>query len=84
MENIKVTRTTYMVEGMNEPCIEVSDGFTMVRISKCYHYIGKDALYLTEYFDGDFNNKEEWKGDFDRLTDGEAVSLAKRFSIYIS
>ena len=84
MENIKVTRTTYMVEGMNEPCIEVSDGYTMVRISKCYHYIGKDALYLAEYLDGDFNCKEEWDGDFDSLTDNDARRLAKKFSIYIS
>lgn len=84
MENIKVTRTTYMVEGMNEPCIEVSDGYTMVRISKCYHYIGKDTLYLAEYLDGDFNSNEEWDGDFDSLTDNDARRLAKKFSIYIS
>lgn len=83
MGTIEINRTTYNVEGLCEPCIEISNGYTMVRISKCYHYIGKDSLYLTEYLDGDFNAREEVDGDFESLTGNDALSLAKKFSVYL-
>ena len=83
MEAIEINRTTYNVEGSCEPCIDVSNGYTMVRISKCYHYIGKDSLYLTEYLDGEFNAREEVEGDFDSLTGNDVLSLAKKFSVYL-
>lgn len=64
---IEVNKTTYLVEGCQEPCFEVSDGYTMVRIAKMYHYIGRDTLVLTEYLDGEFNSSDEWDGDFDSM-----------------
>jgi len=81
---IEVNETTYLVEGCQEPCFEVSDGYTMVRIAKMYHYIGRDALVLTEYLDGEFNSSDEWDGDFDSLTESDAKALAKKFSAYLS
>ena len=80
---ITVERTTFRVDGIDEPCIIVTDGFTKVRISKCYHYIGEDSLYLYEYLDGEYNNSEEWEGDYDLLTDADAVRLAKKFCVYL-
>ena len=81
---IEVKKSTYMVEGCQEPCFEVSDGYTMVRIAKMYHYIGRDTLVLTEYLDGEYNSSDEWDGDFDSLTESDAKNLAKKFSVYLS
>lgn len=80
---MKVKKTTFMVDGVYEPCIEVTDGCTIVRISKCYHLIGNDTLFMREIIDGDFNNEEEWKGDFDSITEADAIRMAKEFSAYI-
>lgn len=80
---IEVKKTTYEVEGCEEPCFEVTDGFTMVRIAKMYHYIGKDTLILTEYLDGNYNSSDEWTGDFDSLSKAEAKRLAQKYSVYI-
>ena len=80
---MEVKRTTFEVEGINEPCIEVSDGYTTVRISTCYHYLGKNTLYVREYLDGEYNGEDEWKGDFTTLTDADAIRIAKEFSAYI-
>ena len=82
---MKVERTTYLVDGCKEPCIIVSsdDGFVKVRISKMYHYIGNDTLYLVELIGDAYNSSEEWEGDFDLLTDKEAIALARKFSIYL-
>lgn len=80
---MKVERTTFEVEGVNEPCILVSDGYTEVRISKCHHIIGRDSLYLAEFLDGDFNGMDEWNGDFDDLRDKDAIRLAKAYSVYL-
>lgn len=52
---IEVKKTTYMVDGCQEPCFEVSDGYTMVRIAKMYHYIGWNTLAMSEYLDGEWN-----------------------------
>ena len=79
---IKVERTTFRVDGIDEPCIIVSNDFAKVRLSKCYHYIGADSLYLYEYLDGEYNSSEEWEGDYDLLTDADAVRLAKKFCVY--
>lgn len=81
---IEVNKTTYLVEGCQEPCYEVSDGYTMVRIAKMYHYIGRDTLVLTEYLDGEYNSSDEWDGDFDSLNEFDAKALAKKFSVYLS
>lgn len=80
---IEVKKTTYEVEGCKEPCFEVTDGFTMVRIAKMYHYIGKDSLVITEYLDGDYNSSEEWTGDFDSLTNAKAKKIAQEYSAYL-
>lgn len=80
---ITVKKTTYFVEGCNEPCWEVSDGYTMVRIAPYYHYIGDNTIVCTEYLDGDWNNQEEWERDFDSLDEREALEIAKRFSVYL-
>ena len=83
---IHVYETTYFVDGCEEPCWEVwSEGFTvLVRIAKCYHYVGSDTLILSEYVDDVFNGEDEWTGDFDSLTSKAAVGLAKKFSAYLS
>ena len=80
---ITAKKTTYLIEECNEPCWEVSNGYTMVRIAPCYHYIGDDIIVCTEYLDGDFNSQEEWERDFDSLDEREALEIAKRFSIYL-
>jgi len=81
---IEVKKTTYLVDGIQEPCYEVSDGYAMVRIAKCYHMVGRDTLYLTEYLDGEWNGSDEWDGDFDSLHDFDAKRLAKQFSVYLN
>lgn len=82
---MKVERTTYLVDGCKEPCIIVSsdDNFVSVRISKMYHYIGNDTLYLVELIGNAYNSSEEFDGDFDLLTDKAAIAIARRFSIYL-
>ena len=80
---IEVKKTEYLVYGCNEPCYEVSNGFTMVRIAPCYHYIGLDSLMLSEFLDGELNSCEEWKGDFDSLTAEDAIRIAKEYSVYL-
>ena len=80
---ITVKKTNYEVEGCKEPCFEVTDGYTMVRIAKMYHYIGKDTLAITEYLDGDFNSSDECTGDFDSLTPAKAKKIAKSYSVYL-
>ena len=72
-----------MVDDVDEPCIIVGDETTYVRISTCYHLIGENTLYVTEFVDGDYNSKEEIEGDFDCLTDEEAVEIAKKHSVYL-
>ena len=80
---ITVKKTTYEVEGCKEPCFEVSDGYTMVRIAKMYHLIGKNTLIVKEYLDGDYNSSEELDGDFDSLTPSSAKNIAQKFSVYL-
>lgn len=80
---ITVKKTTYEVEGIQEPCFEVSNGYAMVRIATCYHYLGSNTLYLTEYLDGEYNGSDEWDGDFEELSMYEARKLAKEFSAYL-
>lgn len=80
---ITVKKTTYEVEGCKEPCFEVTDGLTMVRIAKMYHYVGKDTIIIKEYVDGEFNSSEEWNGDFDSMTEAKAKQVAKAFSVYL-
>lgn len=81
---MKATKTTYMVEGCKEPCWEVTDGFSMVRISPFYHYVGRDTLLVSEYIDGDFNSEEEINGDFASLTASDAVRIAKENCAYLN
>lgn len=81
--SLQVKKTTYVVDGCKEPCWEVSDGYTMVRIAKCYYLIGDDTMILTEYLDGVFNSREEWCEFFDDLNEKTAIEFAKRFSIYL-
>ena len=80
---IEVKKTTYEVEGCKEPCFEVTDGYTMVRIAKMYHYIGKNTLAITEYLDGDYNSSDEWNGDFDSLSEADAIRIAHKYCAYI-
>ena len=81
---IKVTRTTFEVDGTREKCIIVSnDCGVEVRFSKMYYYLKSHGLYVCEFIDGEYNNSEEWVGDFDKLSDNDAIKLAKDFSIYL-
>lgn len=78
-----IKKTTYEVEGSIEPCFEVTCGSAMVRIAKCYHYLGSDTIKMTEFLDGEFNGSDEYKGDFDTLNNAGAHLLAKEFSSHI-
>lgn len=80
---LEVKKTTYEVDGCKEPCWEVSNGYTIVRIAPFYHYIGHDTIMLSEYLDGEFNSDEEWDYDFDELSQNDVLRLAKRFSVYL-
>lgn len=83
---MKAVKTTFEVDGIKEPCYLVSsdDDCVQVRIHKCYHYIGSNSIYVTEFLDGDFNSREEIDGDFDSLSLAEAKRIAKRHSAYLS
>ena len=80
---ITVNKTTFKIDGCEEKCFEVSDGYTMVRISKMYHYVGKNFLAITEFLDGDYNSSDEWTGDFDSLTEADAKRIAQKYSVYL-
>lgn len=80
---LEVKKTTYMVEGCEEPCWEVTNGYTTVRIAPCYHYIGHDTILLTEYLDDNFNCEEEWDYTFGGLNQNDVIVLAKQFSVYL-
>lgn len=84
MSELKVDWTTVVVDGCEEDCVEVSNGYTMVRIQRMYHYIGNDTTLFTEYLDGEYNNNEEWSMDFDDIRDDlTAIEIAKEFSVYL-
>ena len=80
---ITAAKTHYCVDGCEEPCFEVSNGFTMIRVAPYYHYIGANTLMITEYLDGDYNSSEELRGDFDSLTIKDAIMIAKQYSAYL-
>lgn len=87
---MKVTRTTFEAEGIQEPCIIVSsdDEFVKVRISTCYHYIGSNSLYVREELDGDFNSEDEidfpdFCDELDDIEDDDAIQIAKDYSAYL-
>lgn len=79
-KEITAKKTHYCVEGFDEPCFEVSNGFTTIRIAPYYHYIGSDSLMITEFIDGEYNSSEEWRGDFESLTKADAIRIAKEYS----
>lgn len=80
---IEVKETTYEVDGWQEPCWIVSNGYAEVRIARMYHILGADTLYLRETLGGAYNNDDEWDGDFDSIDEEYAIELAKRFSVYL-
>lgn len=84
MKQLKVQRTTFQVEGTDEPCIIVGSEFAYVRISTMYHYIGRNNLYVAEFVDGQYNGSDELVGDFDRLSDDDARRIAKEYSAYVA
>ena len=82
-EELTVKKTTYTVEGIDEPCYEVSNGYAMVRIAPLYNYVGSNDLLVIEYLDGEWNDEDIWSGDFDTLTEDKAVQIAKSYSVYL-
>lgn len=81
---IEVKKTTYMVEGCKEPCFEVTNGFTMVRIAPVYHLLRRNSILLTEYIDGDYNSEEEnLDYEFDEIDEDLAKELATKYSVYL-
>ena len=86
MKDLKVTRTTFEVAGVKTKCIIVSNGYTDVRISKSYiHEIvfNQPCLLMVEYLKGERKKEDVSLGDFDKLTDKEAIAMAKKFSDYL-
>lgn len=83
MNELQVKRTTYKVDGIDEPCIIVDGGYAKVRIAKCYHLIGNDSLYVTEFLGGDYNSSDEISGDYNNLTDSDVIRIARNYSVYI-
>lgn len=75
--------TTYEVDGCEEPCYEVTDGHTMVRLAPCYHYFGQTTTLVTEYLDGEFNSQEELDRDWDSLEVEDVVQIALYYSAYL-
>lgn len=82
-KELKVQRTTFLVDGIEEPCILVGEEFAQVRISTMYHYIGANTLCVREILDGEFNSEDELIGDFDLLSDDDARRIAKSVSAYV-
>lgn len=84
---MKVEKTTFEVDGIQEPCLLVSsdDNFVQVRISTCYHLIGRDNILVREYIDGEFNSEDEWCNfhSIKEMTEKDALDVAKKFSAYI-
>ena len=80
---LEVKKTTYEVEGIQEPCYEVTDGYTLVRIATMYHYWGRNAIIIKEYLDGEYNSSDEWVGDFKKLTPAKAKEIALKYSVYL-
>ena len=83
MDKITVNRKKCVIDGCEEPCIVVSNGCVDIRISTMYHYIGRNTILIVEFIDGEYNGEEEIGGDFNTLTDREAVLIAKGFSCYL-
>lgn len=84
MKQLKVQRTTFQVDGIDEPCIIVGSEFAYVRISTMYHYIGRNSLYVAEFVDGQYNSSDELAGDFNHLSDDDARRIAKEYSVYVA
>lgn len=80
---IEVKETTYEVEGSVEPCFEVTDGFTMVRIAPFYHYYGRTTILITEYLGGEFNSSDDWDLTWDYVEESEAKEIAINYSAYL-
>jgi hypothetical protein len=80
---LEVKKTTYMVDGCEEPCWEVSNGYTMIRISKLYRIIGRPSIQITEFLGGEWNSCEEFDADFDELDSFFAERMAKQYSVYL-
>lgn len=81
---MEVKKTTYLVDGCDEPCFEVSNGYAMVRIAKFYHYIGHNTSMVTIYLDGEWNGEEEISDDFDELTAKDAKRIARNLCVYLN
>lgn len=83
---MKIERTTFEVDGCTEPCIEVTSSgsdYAMVRIHPCYHLIGNNTVYATEYCDGAFNSQDEYDFEFEELTRNQIMHIAREQSIHI-
>lgn len=80
---IEVKKTTNSVEGSTEPCYLVTNGYATVRISKCYHLVGRSSLYVTTYLGDEWNGEEEIEGDFESLTFMEVRRIAKQNCAYL-
>lgn len=80
---LEVKKTTFEVEGTTQECFIVTDGFSKVRICKCYHLYSHNTIFVTEWIEGDFNSEDEWDYDFDMLDEEDAVEIAKKYSIYL-
>lgn len=78
------TRTNVFLDGCKVPAIIV-DGLNgcFLRFTPCYHLVGNNTTYVTEFADGDFNHREELNIDFDNLTIREALRIAPRLSAYL-
>lgn len=80
---IEVKETTYEVDGSVEPCFEVTDGYTLVRIAPFYHYFGKTTILITQYLNGEFHSDEEWNYEWDYIDEGDAKEIAMKYSAYL-
>lgn len=83
MKNYEARKTTYEVDGCQEPCYEVNRGTVLVRIAPFYYYSGKKTIIITEYEDGIFESQEVWDIEWDELNLQSAVSIARQYSAYL-
>lgn len=80
---MEVKKTTYEIDGCEEPCFEVTSEDVKVRIAPFYHFIGKNTILVTEFLDGEWNSQEEINVDFDELTAAKAKEIARDMCVYL-
>lgn len=79
---LKVTKTTYMVEGEKQPCYKVYDPENRseyIRIVPYYHYIGATTTLAQQICDKRVNSSEELGFKWSEMNKQLALYIARHF-----